>query len=278
VIANARMYAVSAEAAALWRTLLGDIIGRAGLPVSLIEHAPPAPIAELWARTDKAAVFMCGLPFSLAEPRPVLIAAPVPSPVEFNGQPCYWSNLVVRADSSFQTVRDTFGRRIAFTTPDSESGYGAALHHLMGCAESDPLFAEIVAPQFTPRGVLMAVIRGLAEIAPIDSYAFVLLQRYCPELTSQVRVIGKTAPMPIPPLVASAPGLDALAAAFIAADRDPAVHAVMEQLLLRRFVRPDAGRYAVLRENFQAAKQYWRERRLASLVHPAFTDARTTAP
>jgi ABC-type phosphate/phosphonate transport system substrate-binding protein len=278
MIANARMYAVSAEAAALWRNLLGAVIERAGLPVSLIEHAPPAPIAELWARTDQAAVFMCGLPFSLAEPRPVLIAAPVPSPLEFNGQPCYWSNLVVRTDSRFHSVRDTFGRRIAFTTPDSESGYGAALHYLMGSADPDPLFAEIVAPQFTPRGALTAVIQGLAEIAPIDSYAFVLLQRYAPELTSRVRVIGKTAPMPIPPLVASAPGLDALAAAFIAADRDPEVHAVMEQLLLRRFVRPDAGRYAVLRDKFQAAKQYWRERRLASLVHPAFADERTTAP
>jgi ABC-type phosphate/phosphonate transport system substrate-binding protein len=278
MIANARMYAVSAEAAALWRALLGAVIERAGLPVSLIEHAPAAPIAELWARTDKAAVFMCGLPFSLAEPRPVLIAAPVPSPAEFSGQPCYWSNLVVRADSGFRTVRETFGRRIAFTTPESQSGYGAALHDLMGSAGNDPLFAEIVAPQFTPRGVLTAVIQGLAEIAPIDSYAFVLLQRYCPELTSQVRVIGKTAPMPIPPLVASAPGLDALAAAFITADRDPAVHALMEQLLLRRFVRPDAGRYAVLRENFQAAKQYWRARRLATLIHPAFAADLTTAP
>ena len=35
----------------------------------------------------------------------------------------------------------------------------------------------------------------------------------------------------------------------------------MEQLLLQRFVRPDAGRYEVLRDEFQAAKRYWRERR-----------------
>src|SRR5271156_6022593 len=99
MIANARMYAVSPEVAGLWRALLAAVIKRAGLDVQLVEHAEPAPIAELWQRSDKAAVFMCGLPFARAEPRPLLIAAPVPSPIEFNGQPRYWSNLVVRADS-----------------------------------------------------------------------------------------------------------------------------------------------------------------------------------
>jgi ABC-type phosphate/phosphonate transport system substrate-binding protein len=270
MIANARMYAVSAEAAGHWRTLLGAVIGRSGLTVALIEHPEPQPIAELWARTDKAAVFMCGLPFSLAEPRPALIAAPVPSPAEFNGQPCYWSNLVVRADSPFQAVSDTFGRRIAFTTRESQSGYAAALYYFMSCADRYPLYGEIVAPQMTPAGAMAAVVNRSAEIAPIDSYAFALLQRYRPELTSQVRIIGRTAPTPIPALVASRPGLETLASAFIAAEGNAGMRAPMKQLLLRRFVRPDPASYEVLRDNFQAAKRYWAGRPLAAVIHPAF--------
>ena len=85
----------------------------------------------LWRRTDMGAVFMCGLPFSRAEPRPVLVAAPVPSPPEFEGQARYWSDFVVRADSDFHTVEDTFGKRIAFTVPDSQSGCVAALTYFM---------------------------------------------------------------------------------------------------------------------------------------------------
>jgi ABC-type phosphate/phosphonate transport system substrate-binding protein len=283
MIANARMYSVSADAAALWRALLAALIDQSGLAVALVEHPEPLPMAALWRRTDKAAVFMCGLPYSLAEPRPILMAAPVPSPTEFNGEARYWSNLVVRADSSFRAVPDTFGRRIAFTAPESQSGYGAALHYFMSRAEGSrsertPLFEEIVAPQITPLGALQAVLHGVAEIAPVDSYAFSLLQRFRPDLTAQVRIIGTTAPTPIPPLVASWSGLDALQSAFLEADRSAATKPIMERLMLQRFVRPDAASYEVLRHHFQAACRYWSERPLAALVHPMFALAPSALP
>lgn len=270
MIANARMYAVSPEVAGLWRALLSAVIEQSGLAVTVIEHAEPAPLAALWARTDQAAVFMCGLPFARAEPRPVLMAAPMPSPVEFNGQPRYWSNLVVRADSGFYTAQDTFGRRIAFTTPDSQSGYAAALSYFMSAGDRFPLFREIIAPQITPLGVLTAVLNRSAEVAPVDSYAFSLLQRYRPELTSQLRIVAKTAPTPIPPLIASQPGLEALQSAFLEADRHACTQGLMAQLLLQRFAHPDAASYEVLRECFEAATRYWQERPLAALTHPAF--------
>ena len=90
------MYSVSPEAADLWRRLLAAVIERAGLDIELLEHTEPAPINELWQRPDKAAVFMCGLPFSLSQPRPELIAAPVPAPPDFRSEPQYWSEMVVR--------------------------------------------------------------------------------------------------------------------------------------------------------------------------------------
>lgn len=86
MIANARMYAVAPLADVLWRRLLGVIVERSQLRITFVEHPPPAPIRELWGRPDKAAVFMCGLPYSLSEPRPALIAAPVPAVTESAGQ------------------------------------------------------------------------------------------------------------------------------------------------------------------------------------------------
>ena len=70
MIANARMYSVTPPVAALWRSLLGAILRGADDSIEIMDHAPPAPISELWQRPDKAAVFMCGLPYSLATPRP----------------------------------------------------------------------------------------------------------------------------------------------------------------------------------------------------------------
>ena len=274
MIANARMYSVSPEAAGLWRRLLTAVIEHAGLDVRLLEHTEPAPIDELWRRRDMAAVFMCGLPFSRSDPRPELIAAPVPAPADFRGLPQYWSAMVVRKNSAFQTIEDTFGGRIALTVPDSQSGCMAALYYLSTVADKFPLFREVIAPQVTPLGALSAVVDGTADVAPIDSYAYCLLQKYRWDLTSQVRTIARTPRTPIPPLVASHPASSTLREAFLEADRITGIAPLMADLLLERFVLPDPDTYDALRLNFEASTQYWREHALAALVHPAFRFAR----
>jgi hypothetical protein len=270
MIANARMYSVSPEAAGLWRRLLAAVIEHAGLDVTLLEHTAPAPINELWQRPDKAAVFMCGLPFSRSDPRPELVAAPVPSPPDFGGLPQYWSEMVVRKDSGLQTIQDTFGGRIALTVPDSQSGCLAALYYLMTAGDRFPLYGEVITPRVTPLGAMSAVIEGAADVAPIDSYAFCLLQKYRRNLTSQLRSVGRTAPTPIPPLVSSSAGIERLQAAFLAAHRIAALAPLMAGLMLDRFVRPDPASYDALRSNFEIATRYWRAHPLAATVHPAF--------
>ena len=158
MIANARMYAVDAQAGDLWRALLSAVTARAGMNVEVLEHAPPAAIDDLWRRTDMAAVFMCGLPYSRAHPQPTLIAAPVPSPAEFAGLPKYWSEMVVRSDSPHGDLESTFGGTICLTAPNSQSGYAAALEYLMTfdvgrnrkAGARSPLYREIAAPAVTP--------------------------------------------------------------------------------------------------------------------------------
>jgi hypothetical protein len=212
MIANARMYSVSPETAGLWRRLLTAVIEHARLDIRLLEHTEPKPIDELGQRRDMAAVFMCGLPFSRSNPRPELIAAPVPSPTDFHGLPQYWSAMVVRKDSPHQIIQDTFGSRIALTVPGSQSGCLAPMYYLMSVADRFPLYREVIAPQVTPLGALSAVVDGAADVAPVDSYAYCMLQKYRRDLTSQLRTIARTPRTPIPPLVASTPGLTKLQA------------------------------------------------------------------
>jgi ABC-type phosphate/phosphonate transport system substrate-binding protein len=294
MIANARMYSVSAEAAALWGRLLSAIIDKAGVPMSVIEHPYPKPMEALWRRTDLGAVFMCGLPFSRATPQPAIVAAPVPSPPEFGGAARYFSEFVVRADSRFHTVEDTFGTRIAFTAADSQSGCVAALTYFMStggivpgaraalsdtadtaaATDGGPLYREVTAPTMTPLGAVTAVIEAAADVAPIDAYALRLLRRYRPELTSQVRIVGRTSPTPIPPLVASDSVADTLRSAFQEAHRDVALRSLMEPLLLQRFVLPEAASYGVLRDGFESATRYWSQHRFADSMPDAFVTNR----
>ncbi len=281
MIANARMYSVSAQVADLWRRLLLELGRESGTDLEVIEHAAPAPLEQLWQREDKAAVFMCGLPYSRGRSAGQIralqiIAAPVPSPPDFQGVPRYWSELVVRRDSSFASISETFGRRIAFTVADSQSGYAAPLNFLSKQPGPYPRYAEVVAPCVTPLGALKAVIDGAAEVAPIDSYAFALLERHCPELTSQVRSVARTEPTPIPPLVASgafaaaAGEFTALQSAFLQAHLQPELHTLMQALLLQCFVLPDPAGYDNLNIAFEDSLAFWRLHAIASIVHPAF--------
>jgi len=278
MIANARMYAVGAQTGELWRALLSAVTAQGGLNVEVIEHAPPAAIDDLWRRTDMAAVFMCGLPYSRADPKPTLIAAPVPSPAEFAGRPEYWSELVVRRDSRFYDLESTLGGTLCLTAPNSQSGYAAALQYLMAfdvarsskAGARSPLYREIAAPAITPLGAVTAVVAGTADVAPIDAYAYRLLQKHRGDLTSKLRTVARTARTPIPPLVASNEGATALRAAFTAAHRDPALKVLLAGLELSHFVTPDPCDYDALRISFESATAYWRAHALAEIVHPAF--------
>jgi len=278
MIANARMYTVGAQTGELWHALLSTVTSQAGMKVELIDHAPPKTLDDLWGRMDMAAVFMCGLPFSCANPQPTLIAAPVPAAAEFAGRPEYWSELVVRSDSRFVDLESTFGGKFCLTAPNSQSGYAAALQYLMAldAARSNkagirrPLYREIIAPAVTPLGAVTAVLAGAADVAPIDAYAYRLLQKYRGDLTSKLRTVARTARTPIPPLVASIEGTTGLQAAFTAAHRDPALKGVLAGLELSHFVTAHPRDYDALRVGFESATAYWRRHALAEIVHPAF--------
>ncbi|MGE5150248.1 MAG: phosphate/phosphite/phosphonate ABC transporter substrate-binding protein [Rhodospirillaceae bacterium] len=270
MIANARMYSVTPGVGVLWRRLLESVLAKVAPRVEIVDHLPPAPIGELWARSDKAAVFMCGLPQSLASPRPAPVAAPVPSPAAYRGRACYWTDLVVRADSEFEALEQTFGRRLALTSPESQSGYAAPLHHLMAQGGARPLYREVIAPVFTPMGALRAVIDGHADVAPLDSYALTLMRGHAPDLVAEVRVVASTEPTAIPPLVASDRASPAIVAAFLAADRQTDSRALMEPLLLTRFETPDAAGYEALRHRFETMRAFWRSHPLAETIHPTF--------
>ena len=259
MIACGRMYAINATAAAAWRELLEWVVARAGVPCEVIDYPAPLPLPALWSRPDLACAFMCGYPLARANPPPVILAAPIPSPERYHAEPTYWSDLIVRADASFTRIEETFGTRFAFTTEESQSGYQAPRRFLAEHtkARGGPLFAAAIGPLFTPRGVIEAVIGGDADIGPLDSYVHDLLRHHEPVLASRLRVVATTAPTPIPPLVAAAgsddAAVEALRASLLAVATADALKTARAALLLRGFAPAIAVDYDVLTEKAQAA-------------------------
>ena len=261
LIGCARMYGSSPSLSAAWGALLARVSELSGVALDVIEHAYPASLDELWERPDMGCVFMCGYPWVVREHRPRLLASPVPSPERYGNQPVYFSDFVVRADSRFATLEDTFGTRLAYSIETSHSGYNAARHHLLRfrTAARPALYADTVGPLVSQKRVLDAVIDGRADVAPLDSYLLDLWKRHLPEVTAAVRVVATTEAAPIPPLVAS-PAIDEGTCARVTATlldlhRDPALASTLESLLLSRFVAPaPSDRFDVFLERQRAAE------------------------
>ena len=257
VVANARMYAVTAEVATDWRTLFAWVAHRSGIELTYLDHAAPAPLEDLWSRDDLGAVFMCGFPFASAEPKPQLLAAPIPQPPRYGGEPCYCTDFVVRADRPFGTLQDCFGGRIGWTVHHSQSGYNAVRYHLYRHLlqysrerHAKPLFAEWVGPLVTPRSVVEAVLAGRIDVGPVDSLVHDLLERHEPATMARLRTVGSTVMTPVPPLVASRAVSDETAQrlreALLSCGGDPQMRPVLDRLALRGFAAVAPADYAVL--------------------------------
>ena len=253
-VANSRMYNITPDVRETWDALFGWIAETADVPLEIIAHAAPAPLDALWSGPDMGCVFMCGWPFAMASPQPIPVAVPVPSPSRYGHAPVYFTDLIVRRESPYRTIEDTFGGRVAWTVDNSHSGFNALRHHLLTyrAPGRETLYQESVGPVITPRASISSVLDGDADIAPVDSYVMDLLRLHDPQSIAGVRVVDTTGAAPFPPLVASR-GIDGerlsrLSQAFLSAHEAPVIADELERLLIERFVTRPSESYAVAAE------------------------------
>lgn len=246
VFANARMYSVTPAATAAWRAVIGWATQAAGVPVEFVEHAPPKLLSDLWARDDLGVVQMCGLPASLRNPSPTIIAAPLPGLPRYGGKSVYMSDLAVRADAKFRTLEDTFDGVAGYTLKDSQSGYFAFRYTLL-TKYPQATYRKIVGGLMNARGIVQALVKGDIDVGPLDGYVWDLIRAGDPAFAAQVRVLASTDPTPMPPLIATAPlaraKIQALRNAFSRVHEETSLDQARKALLVERFVVPELAVY-----------------------------------
>ena len=204
LIACSRMYNVAPVVTEAWDRLFGWLGERARIDLNVIYHAFPTSIEELWAMPGLGCVLMCGYPYARAEPRPGLLAAPVPSFEHYGGKPVYFSYLLVAEESPFETIEDTFGSCISWTIENSQSGFNAVRSFLLPYRTADRprLYRESIGPLGTFSVGIEGISRGEIDVVPVDSFSYELMREYAPEDVAGTRIIATTPAAPVPPLVA----------------------------------------------------------------------------
>lgn len=262
------MYAVAPEAEAAWQALIAHVADEAEVTLDYVPYPAPQPLEALWRRPDLGCVQMCGYPIALGIADVVPIAAPIPALPWAGGRAVYRSDLIVRADSPFRRIEDSFGHRLGWTVAHSHSGFNALRHHLLPhvAARGGPLFGEVKGDLVTARRILDSVLDGSIDIGPLDAFWHALIARYRPGLTAGIRVLESTDVAPMPAFVA-APALPAasvtrLRAAFAAAATRPWFAQHAEALLV-------AGFAPVTRDSFAATLAWDREAVAAGYAVPS---------
>jgi len=133
-----------------------------------------------------------------------LLAAPVIAGRRYQGQPVYFSDLVVRDDSPFHSFDDLQGAVWAYNEPNSYSGRFVMLHRLAKAGMGSDFFRDVVHSGGHVNSLAL-ILDGRADTAAIDSTVLEFELRRRPELNQRLRVLETLGPSPIPPWVLFSP-------------------------------------------------------------------------
>lgn len=252
-----RLYNMGEQVTDFWRRLAGEVARISGIGLRFEIFPFPHDIMDVWGRPDLGCTFICGRPFALGGMRHKPIA--VPLRVHPSGSASrYHTKLLVRADSGFQTLEDTFGGRLGLTVHHSLSGYLAVKRHLAMFAppSGKPVYAEEVGDLHISANSLKALAENRVDVVPLDGYCHELLERHAPEKLAHTRVIAETRDYPMPFMAASPTvsdaDCDALRQGLFAAAALPAMRPVLTGLGLAGFAVPDIAEYAGLAEDLDS--------------------------
>ena len=151
-------------------------------------------------------LWLCGLPYvekvDVARSGIELLAVPVPSAPRYRDRPVYYSDVVVRRESSFESFFDLRGAAFVYNEPRSHSGFNVVRAYLAELGQRDGFFGSVVESGAHSKSIEM-ILSGEVDSGAIDSTVLEWLEARHPEIADQLHVIETIGPSPIPPWVVS---------------------------------------------------------------------------
>jgi phosphonate transport system substrate-binding protein len=238
------------------REIAAWLAAQTGLPLAFADNID---WRERYARLDAREIdlaWICGLPYVKRAEHVRPLAAPVNRGNRYGGQPIYFSDVIVRADSLIASTGDLAGIRWAYNEPGSWSGYCVVAHWLASAGRTWNFFGEVVEAG-SHQAALAMIQRREIDAAAIDSTVLDLELARDPALARKLRVIDTLGPSPQPPWVAGShvpPEAQAkIQAALLDMHRDPTGRLILAAGLIDRFVTVDDTDYDPIRQMATAA-------------------------
>jgi phosphonate transport system substrate-binding protein len=232
-----------------YKRFLEYIGQRLGRPVELVDRDSYAAINALLKSGQLDAAFVCSRPYTAGHDEFGLELLVVP---QVYGETVYYSYIIVPLDSQVKDLEGLRGKTFAFTDPLSNTSCLVPTYMLAKMGEEPDVFFERYVYTYAHDRSIEMVARKIVDGAAVDSLVWEYANRTNPEFTSRTKVIRKSPPYGIPPVVVPK-GLEPelkrrLREIFLSAHEDEKSKEILKGMMIDRFVMGDDSAYDSIRQ------------------------------
>jgi phosphonate transport system substrate-binding protein len=239
-----------------------DYIGeKLGQEVQMVQRKTYAEVNFLIKEGRIDAAFVCSRPYieGHRDFGMELLCVPV-----CFGKTEYRSYFIVHKDSPLQKLENLRGKDFAFSDPLSNSGMLIPEYVLAKMGQTPDSFFRKHIFTYSHDNSIRSVAEGDVDAAAVDSLIWDYLNAKKSEWTTQTRIIYRSAPCAIPPVVVSV-GIDQelkekLRSIFLDMHKDPKGRQILEKVLIDRFITIEDSAYDSIRQ-MEAFMQDFRSRK-----------------
>lgn len=231
---------------------LGDRLDR---PVELVQRKSYAEVNDLIRAAGVDLAFVCTLAYVQGQQDfgMELLATP-----EVRGEALYRAYIIVPNDSPVTQFDQLQGKTFAFTDPDSNTGRLVPTYLLWQRGETPEGFFRKVVYTYSHDNSIKAVVDKLVDGASVDSLVYDFTLARNPATAEGTRIVFRSEPFGAPPVVVH-PGLAAdlkeqLRKTILGMGSDPQGRAILDGLMIDRFVMPNPASYDPIRKMFQEVR------------------------
>ncbi len=213
-------------------------------------------VNELLGKKQLDFAFICSGALVEAEESGIhlrILAVPV-----INNEANYHAVIIVRKDSPYRAFDDLLGAKFAFTDPLSHTGYRYPLYLLKLRHTTPEKFFRRTFFTYAHDYSIQAVSRGIVDAASVDELIYLYLKRVSPEKVKNIRILHRSEPFGMPPVVSPAglhPKLDRqIQQILLHMHKTERGKSILNMLGIQRFTTADSTSYESVRKIYRMTR------------------------
>jgi phosphonate transport system substrate-binding protein len=233
----------------IYQDLLHEIGDSVGSRVQFFQRKTYEEVNDLLEHKEIDLAFVCSGPYITGHAKfgMEILAVPV-----VGGEKVYYSYILAERDSSITSLDDLRGKKFAYTDPKSNTGCLVPQYMLLKRGYSPETFFAATFYTYAHDNSIKAIADRLADGAAVDHLIWEFFNATDPTYTNRTKIIAKSSPYGMPPVVVH-PELNSnlkkrLQAAFLSLHKQPESASLLKQLRIDRFEKGDDAQYDSVRE------------------------------